>query len=285
MKSDIELARALVTSANKSKTKRSEERPVTTIINGIASADSSNGSVSVRLTGNVKTTSGSITIPCVGAIAKGQTVIISATGAPGRARSLVAIGAIGTGDAIVASALNFQDDVNGLATSVSELSSNVVETRSLAEEASSTAYSLKEKINPQMAALTSFAKLAMPKLTPIMRTSDIVSLASLLPEWKAGETYNKGEAIKRNGTIYKVSQYIAKSSDIYPPETAGASLYVEIDVAPDGIRIWHAPTMAEDSYSLGERVHYPDANGTIYVSMRIGNTSEPGQDLWWRREE
>lgn len=285
MKSDIELARALVTSANKSKTKRSEERPVTTIINGIASADSSNGSVSVRLTGNVKTTSGSITIPCVGAIAKGQTVIISATGAPGRARSLVAIGAIGAGDAIVASALNSQDGVNGLATSVSELSSNVVETRSIAEEASSTAYSLKDKINPQMAALTSFAKLAMPKLTPIMRTSDIVSLASLLPEWKAGDTYKKGEAIKRNGTIYKVSQYIAKSSDIYPPETAGASLYVEIDVAPDGIRIWHAPTMAEDSYSLGERVHYPDADGTIYVSMRIGNTSEPGQDPWWRREE
>ena len=285
MKSDIELARALVTSANKSKTKRSEERPVTTIINGIASADSSNGSVSVRLTGNVKTTSGSITIPCVGAIAKGQTVIISATGAPGRARSLVAIGAVGAGDAIVASAINSQDDVNGLATSVSEISSNVVETRSIAEEASSTAYSLKEQINPQMAALTSFAKLAMPKLTPIMRTSDIVSLASLLPEWKAGETYKKGEAIKRNGTIYKVSQYIAKSSDIYPPETAGASLYVEIDVAPDGIRIWHAPTMAEDSYSLGERVHYPDADGTIYVSMRIGNTSEPGQDLWWRREE
>ena len=285
MKSDIELARALVTSANKSKTKRSEERPVTTIINGIASADSSNGSVSVRLTGNVKTTSGSITIPCVGAIAKGQTVIISATGAPGRARSLVAIGAVGAGDAIVASALNSQDDVNGLATSVSELSSNVVEACSLAEEASSTAYSLKDQINPQMAALTSFAKLAMPKLTPIMRTSDIVSLASLLPEWKAGETYKKGEAIKRNGTIYKVSQYIAKSSDIYPPETAGASLYVEIDVAPDGIRIWHAPTMAEDSYSLGERVHYPDADGTIYVSMRIGNTSEPGQDLWWRMEE
>lgn len=285
MKSDIELARALITSANKSKTKRSEERPVSTIINGIAAADSSNGSVSVRLTGNVKTTSGSITIPCVGAIAKGQTVIISATGAPGRARSLVAIGAVGAGDAIVAAALDFQDDVTGLATSVSELSSNVVEAHSLAEEAASTADSFKEQINPQMTALTAFAKLAMPKLTPVMSTSDIVSLSSLLPEWKEGETYKKGEAIKRNGTIYKVSQYIAKSSNIYPPETAGASLYVEIDVAPDGIRIWHAPTMAEDSYSLGERVHYPDADGTIYVSMRIGNTSEPGQDSWWCREE
>lgn len=285
MKSDIELARALVTSANKSKTKRSDERPVTTIINGIATADSSNGSVSVRLTGNVKTTSGSITIPCVGAIAKDQTVIISATGAPGRARSLVAIGSVGGGDALVAAALDFQDDVEGLATSVSELSSNITETRSIAEEAASTADSFKEQINPQMAALTSFAKLAMPTLTPIMSTSDIVGLSSLLPEWKAGETYKKGEAIKRHGTIYKVSQYIAKSSDIYPPETAGASLYVEIDVAPDGVRIWHATTMAEDSYSLGERVHYPDEDGAIYISMRIGNTSEPGQDSWWRREE
>lgn len=285
MKSDIELARALITSANKSKTKRSEERSVSTIINGIAAADSSNGSVSVRLTGNVKTTSGSITIPCVGAIAKGQTVIISATGAPGRARSLVAIGAVGAGDALVAAALDFQDDVTGLATSVSELSSNVVEARSLAEEAASTADSFEEKINPQMAVLAAFAKLAMPKLTPIMSTSDIVSMSSLLPEWKEGEIYKKGEAIKRNGTIYRVSQYIAKSSGIYPPETVGTSLYVEIDVAPDGIRIWHAPTMAEDSYSLGERVHYPDADGTIYTSMRIGNTSEPGKDSWWSREE
>mgnify|MGYP002515656217 CR=1 FL=1 len=285
MKSDIELARALITSANKSKTKRSEERSVTTIINGIAEADSSNGSVSVRLTGNVKTTSGSITIPCVGAISKGQTVIISATGAPGRARSLVAIGAVGAGDALVDATLDFQDDVARLSTSMSELSSNVVETRSLAVEAASTADSVEKKINPQISAFTSFAKLAMPTMTPTMSTSDIVSVSSLLPEWAEGKTYNKGEAIKRNGTVYRVTQYIAQSSSIYPPETAGASLYIEIDVAPDGVRIWRAPTMAEDSYSLGERVHYPDKDGDIYISLRTGNTSEPGKDSWWKKEE
>lgn len=255
MKSDIELARALVTSANQSKTKRSEERPVTTIINGTASADSTNGFVSVRLQGSM--TAGDITIPCVGAISSGQTVVIAATGAPGRARALVAIGAIGSGDANAALAVSGKD----------------------------TQSSTEQPLKPQIAALTTFARLAMPKLTPTLSTSDIVSVASLLPEWEAGKSYKKGEAIKRNGTIYKVSQDIAKSSDIYPPETAGASLYAAIDVATDGVRIWHAPTMAEDAYSLGERAHYPDKDGAIYISMRDGNTSVPGQDTWWKREE
>lgn len=259
MKSDIELARALVTSANQSKTKRSEERPVTTIINGTASADSANGFVSVRLQGTM--TSGDISIPCVGAISSGQTVVIAATGAPGRARALVAIGAIGAGDANAASAL------------------------ASAASVSNSQNSSEQNLTPQIAALTTFARLAMPKLAPTLSTSEIASVASLLPEWEAGKSYKKGEAIKRNGTIYKVSQDIAKSSDIYPPETAGASLYAAIDVATDGVRIWHAPTMAEDAYSLGERAHYPDKDGAIYISMRDGNTSVPGQDTWWKREE
>ena len=267
MKSDIELARALVTSANQSKTKRSEERPVTTIINGTASADSTNGFVSVRLQGSM--TAGDITIPCVGAISSGQTVVIAATGAPGRARALVAIGAIGAGDANAASALASAASVSNLASRVDTLSQN----------------SSEQNLTPQIAALTTFARLAMPKLAPTLSTSEIASVASLLPEWEAGKSYKKGEAIKRNGTIYKVSQDIAKSSDIYPPETAGASLYAAIDVATDGVRIWHAPTMAEDAYSLGERAHYPDKDGAIYISMRDGNTSVPGQDTWWKREE
>lgn len=283
MKSDIELARALVTSANQSKTKRSEERPVTAIINGTASEDSTNGFVSVRLQGSM--TADDITIPCVGAISSGQTVVIAATGAPGRARALVAIGAIGAGDANAASLRANVASVSKLASRVSTLSPNAIATSALAVSGKDTQSSTEQPLKHQIAALTTFARLAMPKLTPTLSTSDIVSVASLLPEWEAGKSYKKGEAIKRNGTIYKVSQDIAKSSDIYPPETAGASLYAAIDVATDGVRIWHAPTMAEDAYSLGERAHYPDKDGAIYISMRDGNTSVPGQDTWWKREE
>lgn len=54
-----------------------------------------------------------------------------------------------------------------------------------------------------------------------------------------------------------------------------------IDLAPDGIRVWHMPTDATNSFALGEKAHHPGADGPVYVSQRDGNTSEPGTDEWW----
>ena len=63
------------------------------------------------------------------------------------------------------------------------------------------------------------------------------------------------------------------------------SLYTLIDLAPDGIRVWHMPTGATDSFALGEKAHHPGADGPVYVSGRDGNTSEPGTDEWWTLAE
>lgn len=40
-------------------------------------------------------------------------------------------------------------------------------------------------------------------------------------------------------------------------------------------------TDATNLFDLGEKCHYPDADGPIYVSKRNGNDSEPTKDEWW----
>ena len=89
-----------------------------------------------------------------------------------------------------------------------------------------------------------------------------------------------------DGKYYRMAQDInSTTSTTYQPGTGTESLYTLIDLAPDGIRIWHTVTNAEDSFTLGELCHYPDAEGPIYVSKRVGNTSVPGTDQWWGLQE
>lgn len=129
--------------------------------------------------------------------------------------------------------------------------------------------------------LPALAAMVLPSMTPSMSLSEVASVSALLPEWRVGAKYAKGEAFTYEGKVYRAAQGIPEAQDIYRPGTGTESLYTLIDLAPDGIRVWHMPTDATDSFALGERCHYPDADGPVYVSGRDGNTSEPTKDEWW----
>ena len=119
-----------------------------------------------------------------------------------------------------------------------------------------------------------------------LTNSEIADVRDLIKDFVAGEEYKKGQIRRYDGKYYRMAQDInSTTSTTYQPGTGTESLYTLIDLAPDGIRIWHTVTNAEDSFTLGELCHYPDAEGQIYVSKRVGNTSEPGIDSWWELQE
>jgi hypothetical protein len=45
--------------------------------------------------------------------------------------------------------------------------------------------------------------------------------------------------------------------------------------APGVIPVWKQPAGAQDAYKIGDKVHYPDAAGDIYVSTIDGNVWSP----------
>lgn len=112
--------------------------------------------------------------------------------------------------------------------------------------------------------------------------SQLSDVRDLIEDFVAGAEYEKGWIRRYEGKYYRMAQDIdSTTSQTYQPGEGTESLYTLIDLAPDGIRVWHMPTDATNSFALGEKAHYPDADGAVYVSQRDGNTSTPGEDEWW----
>lgn len=112
--------------------------------------------------------------------------------------------------------------------------------------------------------------------------SQLSDVRDLIEDFVQGAEYEKGWIRRYGGAYYRMAQKIdSTTSTTYQPGTGTESLYTLIELAPDGIRVWRMPTDATNSFALGEKAHYPDADGAVYVSKRDGNTSEPGQDEWW----
>lgn len=112
--------------------------------------------------------------------------------------------------------------------------------------------------------------------------SQLSDVRDLIEDFVAGAEYEKGWIRRYEGACYRMAQDIdSTTSQTYQPGTGTESLYTLIDLAPDGVRVWHTPTDATNGFAMGEKAHYPDADGPVYVSKRDGNTSEPGTDEWW----
>lgn len=132
--------------------------------------------------------------------------------------------------------------------------------------------------------IVTFAKMVVPTMTADMTNTEVCSVVSLLPEWKVGASYELHDAFTYEGKVYRAAQKIPEAQEHYKPGAGTESLYTLIELAPDGIRVWKTVTDATNSFALGEKCHYPDAEGKIYVSKRDGNTSVPGTDAWWELE-
>ena len=106
---------------------------------------------------------------------------------------------------------------------------------------------------------------------------DAVQAPALFPAWAVGKAYTVGERVAYGGKLYKVLQAHTSQAD-WTPDTA-VSLYVEV-AKPGEIPVWKQPTGAQAAYNNGAKVHYPAADGPVYISTIDANVWAPGVYGW-----
>lgn len=136
--------------------------------------------------------------------------------------------------------------------------------------------------NPQLA---TFAALALAPMAASLTDEQAMSVSTLWPEWSPDSVPYKVDDVRRyGGGLYRCEQdHVSQTS--WTPDAA-PSLWSRIEVAGDGIDVWTQPTGAHNAYDKGDRVHYPDASGPVYVSTIDGNVWAPdAYPAGWQLEE
>lgn len=187
------------------------------------------------------------------------------------------------GDSIIVEIRKELDDatketLNDLEINLNLLSTRVSDTETVANDAKD--YALYHGASTSMVKAIEF----MTASSVDIPNSKINDLSDLIPDWQPDISYKQGQIVKYDNKVYRLAQDTT-SSDIFKPGVGTESIYTLIDIAEDGVRVWHMPTGATDSFALGELAHYPTASDPIYRSKRNGNTSEPTKDEWWELDE
>lgn len=113
-----------------------------------------------------------------------------------------------------------------------------------------------------------------------LEDEDALNGIELFPKWRSGVSYSADDRVRYEDKLYRVVQ-AHTSQDNWPPDMNPA-LFTEV-AKPGEIPVWKQPTGAQDAYSAGDRVYYPDKSGDIYVSIIDDNVWEP--DVYgWNKE-
>lgn len=117
------------------------------------------------------------------------------------------------------------------------------------------------------------------KAAASLSDDDALEAVELFPHYAVDIAYQTGDRFLwlENGKLYKVLQAHTSSAE-WTPDTA-VSLYVEV-TPPGVIPVWKQPTGAQDAYMTGDKVHYPDEDGPVYVSTVDNNVWQPGVYGW-----
>jgi hypothetical protein len=124
------------------------------------------------------------------------------------------------------------------------------------------AYKLRELLHKASASLTD---------------EDALDGIELFPLWAAGIDYAADIRVRYEDKLYRCVQAHTSQAGWEPP--AVPALWTEV-AKPGEIPVWKQPTGAQDAYMTGDKVHYPDAAGDIYVSTVDNNVWEPGVYGW-----
>lgn len=106
---------------------------------------------------------------------------------------------------------------------------------------------------------------------------DALTAVELFPKWEADTAYAVDQRIRYLSVLYRVVQAHTSQSDWTPDITP--ALYTQV-ARPGEIPVWRQPTGAQDAYHLGDKVHYPDADGPVYISTVEDNVWTPGVYGW-----
>jgi hypothetical protein len=107
--------------------------------------------------------------------------------------------------------------------------------------------------------------------------TDALEAVELFPAWVADTIYATDDRIRYGDKLYRCVQAHTAQIGWEPDKTP--ALWTEV-AKPGEIPVWKQPTGAQDAYRIGDKVHYPDENGPVYVSTVDYNTWAPDVYGW-----
>ena len=115
------------------------------------------------------------------------------------------------------------------------------------------------------------------KASASLSDEDALEAVELFDSWQMDTFYERGVRLRYGGKLYRVEQDHTSQADWLPDITP--ALYTEV-AKPGEIPVWKQPSGAQDAYNTGDKVHYPDKDGPVYVSIVDSNVWEPGVYGW-----
>lgn len=116
---------------------------------------------------------------------------------------------------------------------------------------------------------------AMDAAAAALTDDEALKAAALYPAWSAQDTYDAGERVRFDGTLYKCLQPHAAQPDWTP--TAAPSLWAKVLVSDTGEALpWEQPE-STNPYMKGDKVTH---GGKTWVSTIDNNVWEPGVYGW-----
>lgn len=115
------------------------------------------------------------------------------------------------------------------------------------------------------------------KASASLSDEDALIAVELFPVWASNVAYGSEVRVSYNNKLYRCVQ-AHTSQENWTPDITPA-LWTEV-AKPGEIPVWKQPTGAQDAYMTGDKVHYPDKDGPVYVSTADYNTWEPGVYGW-----
>lgn len=116
---------------------------------------------------------------------------------------------------------------------------------------------------------------AMDAAAAALTDEQALEAAALYPPWSAQDTYDAGERVRFDGTLYKCLQPHAAQPDWTP--TAAPSLWAKVLVSDTGEALpWEQPE-STNPYMQGDKVTH---GGKTWVSAIDNNIWEPGVYGW-----
>ena len=172
--------------------------------------------------------------------------------------------------------------IHAVEQNITVLTGKVTAAEEKADEAKTAAETAQTAANPQ---LVTFAAMSLPTIAASVTDEQAISVSTLWPEWSAASVeYKVDDVVRHADHLYRCEQ-AHTSQESWTPD-ASASLWSQIDIAGDGIDVWTQPTGAHNAYNTGDKVHYPGADGPVYVSTIDGNTWSPdAYPQGWQLEE
>lgn len=106
---------------------------------------------------------------------------------------------------------------------------------------------------------------------------DALTAVELFPAWAANTEYERVIRVRYGDKLYRCEQAHTSQAGWTPDLTP--ALWTEV-AEPGTIPVWRQPTGAQDAYMSGDKVHYPDEDGPVYVCTVDYNTYAPGVYGW-----